>query len=158
RTDPAQVDVHGPDYAAAQHNGGGCRVVGNVVDDAARILASAVDQFEGGLHIFRGVEHIEQGYARSLQGFGQYEGQLDLYAGHDAPPGVDRVAVVVEHIIEQVPVVGLIDSNRGLHGLGCEPDLVAAQLGARSNLAFYDFFLDCVGIRNVEAREGHIQL
>ncbi|MOA40848.1 hypothetical protein D3C78_1627570 [compost metagenome] len=63
--DPAQINIHRPHRPAAEHDAGAGRVIGNVVHDAARILAAPVDQFQRGHHVIRGIQHVEQAHIRA---------------------------------------------------------------------------------------------
>src|ERR1700722_1790801 len=65
--DPAQVDVHRPDRAAADHNDGGGAVVRHRVEYLARILQPGIDDLERRHDIFGGAQHVGQADAGTLE-------------------------------------------------------------------------------------------
>jgi hypothetical protein len=55
-------------------------------------------------------------------------------------------AVLDEHVIEQRPVVGLVDRYRTLHHLRCQPDLASLDFSTISDLQRDEGSLDRVGV------------
>ncbi|MNR02061.1 hypothetical protein D3C85_1178990 [compost metagenome] len=94
---PAQINIHRPHRPAAQHDAGAGRVIGNVVHDAARILAAPVDQFQRGHHVIRGIQHVEQADVRALQRLAQHKRQFDFHARHDQLVGGNGLPILIEH-------------------------------------------------------------
>ena len=76
--DPAQVDVHRTDRPAADHDAGRGAVVGDGVEDLARVLQARVDDLDRRHHVFGRAQHVRQADARALQLLAEDEGQLDL--------------------------------------------------------------------------------
>ena len=152
--DPAQVDVHRPDRPAAQRDAGGGAVVGDGVDDLARILQTGVDDLDRRDHVFGGAQHVGQADARPLQPLAHDEGELDL----DPRLAIVRVrhlGAVADHlVVEDVAVVRLVDHRGALHRLRGQADLVADQLAALLDLALHHVGGDGVGILDGDVREG----
>ena len=70
----------------------------------------------------------------------------------------DLGAVRDHHVVEEVPVIRLVDLRGALHGLGGEADLVADQLGATRDLALGHFGGDGIGVLDGDVRPGLGQL
>ena len=56
--DPAQVDVHRADRTSAHRDAGGGAVVGDGVDDLARVLQARIDDLHRRHDIFGGAQHV----------------------------------------------------------------------------------------------------
>ncbi|MNV17075.1 hypothetical protein D3C71_1078560 [compost metagenome] len=112
------------------------------------LLDARINEFERRDDIVGRVEHIEQGDARPLKGFGQDERELHLQARQDEAVGPDLRSVRNQHVVQQRPVVRLRDLGRDLHGAGGQADLVTndfapillAQVhpGALDGIAVFD--------------------
>ena len=63
-------------------------------------------------------------------------------------------AVCDHHVVEQMPVVGLVDLRGPLHRLRGQADLVADQLGAGRDLAVGDLGRDRIGVLEGDVRPG----
>ena len=66
--DPAQIDSERPDRPAADDDAGSGAVVGNGVENLARILQSRIDDLERRHDIFGGAQHIGQPDAGPVSG------------------------------------------------------------------------------------------
>jgi hypothetical protein len=156
--DPAQVDVHRPDRAAADGDAGGGAVVGDGIADLARVLQTRIDDLDGRHHVFGGTQHVEEADSRTFQRFAEDEGQLDL----DPRPAIilmrDLGTVGDHHVIKQVAIVRLVDLRGALHRLGGEADLVADQRGAGLDLAVGHLGGDGIGVLNRDAGKGRGEL
>ena len=143
-----------PDRPAADHDAGGRAVVRDRVEDLALVLQARVDDLDRRHDVFGRAQHVGQADARALERLAHDEGELDL----DPRPAIVRVrnlgAVGDHHVVEQVPVVGLVDLRGALHRLGGQPDLVADQLGAGRDLALGHLGRDRVGILDGDVRPG----
>src|SRR5689334_7589344 len=56
--DPAQVDIHRPDWPSAHGDAGGGAIIGNRIDDLARILNPRIDDLDRGDNVFGRTQHI----------------------------------------------------------------------------------------------------
>ena len=65
--DPAQVDVHRPNRPPAGDDAGRGAVVGNRVEDLARVLHAGIDDLERGDHVFGGAQHVGQANPGALE-------------------------------------------------------------------------------------------
>src|SRR5215510_2071709 len=152
--DPAQVDLHGSDRPAADHDAGGGAIVGDGVKNLARVLDARVDDLDGRNHVFGRAQHIGQPDAGAFQRLAEHEGQLDLHP-RPAVIGVLNLGTVGDHhVVEQVPIVGLVDLRRALHRLGGEADLVPDQLCPGGDPPFGDLGGDRIGIFDGNAGPG----
>ena len=64
--DPAQVDVHRADRAAAERNARGGAVIGHGIDDSARVLDARIDDLDRRYHVFGGAQHVGEADAGAL--------------------------------------------------------------------------------------------
>ena len=146
----------GTDRSAADGDAGGGAVVGNGIDDLARVLQAGIDDLDRRHDVFGGAQHVGEADAGALQPLAQDESELDLDPRR-AVVGVRHLGAVGDHlIVEDVAVVRLVDHRRALHRLGGEPDLVADQLGAGLDLALRDLGRDRVGILEGDARKRDV--
>src|SRR2546422_5900658 len=155
---PAQVHFHRADRAAADDDAGRRAVVGNGVENLARVDDTRIDDLHCGYHVLGRVQHVGEPDSRAFQGLAENEGELDL----DARDAVVRVrdfrAVGDHHSVEQMPVVGLVDLRGGLHRLGGEPDLVSDEPRARLDPVLRNRGRDGVGILDGDVRIGDREL
>ncbi len=127
-----------PDRPAAEGDAGGGAVVGDGVDDLARVLDARVDDLDRRDDIFGGAQHVGQADARPLQPLAHDEGEFDLDP-RLAKIGVLHLGAVGDHlVVEDIAVVRLVDHRRALHRLRGESDFVADQLGAGRDFALGD--------------------
>ena len=156
--DPAQIDVHRSDRPPAHGDAGGGAVVGNGVDDLARILDTRVDDLHRRHDIFGGAQHVGQADARTLQALAHDEGEFDLDA-RLAVVGVLHLGAVGNHlVVEDVAVIRLVDHGGALHRLGGETHFVADQFGAGRDLALRDYGGDGVAIVDGDRGKSDVQL
>src|SRR5262245_25518857 len=152
--DPAQVDVHRSDRPAADHDAGGGAVVGDGVKNLARVLDARVDDLDGRNHVFGRAQHIGQPDAGAFQRLAEHEGELDLHPRLAVIGLLNLGTVGDHHVVEQVPIVGLVDLRRALHRLGGEADLVPDQLCPGGDPPFGDLGGDRIGIFDGNAGPG----
>src|SRR5262249_3167256 len=72
--DPAQVDIERTDRPAANHDAGGGAVVGDSIENLARILQARIDDLDRRHDIFCGAQHVGQADAGAAQRFAEYKG------------------------------------------------------------------------------------
>ena len=156
--DPAQVDVERPDRPTTDDDPGRRAIVGDRVENLARVLQARIDDLDRGNDVFGRAQNLGEADARSLQRLAHDEGELDL----DPRPAIVLVrnlgAIRDHHVVEEVPVIRLVDLRGALHRLGGQPDLVADQLGAAGDLALGHFGGDGIGVLDGEVRPGLGQL
>ena len=78
------------------------------------------------------LEDVLFGAIRARQVMGQDETDLDLHPRVQVPVGFDRDVLKDLHLVEQVAVVGFVDTHHLLHRQRREADLVAYHPGALS--------------------------
>ena len=132
------------------------RVVCNRVQHLARrarapveLLDARVNQLQRRDDIVGRIEHIEQGDAWPLEGFGQDERELHLQTWQDEAVCPDLRSVRDQHVIEQSPVVRFRDLGRDLHGAGGEANLVANDLAAILLAQFHPRALDGIAVFDI---------
>ena len=156
--DPAQIDIHRSDRPPAHGDAGGGAVVGDGVDDLARIDQARIDDLHRRHHVFGGAQHVGQADARPHQPLAEDEGELHL----DPRLAVIRMrhlGAVADHlVVEDIAVVRLVDHRGALHRLGGEADLVADDLAALRHLALHHLGGDGVGILDGDGGKGDVQL
>ena len=137
---------------------GGRAIVRNGIEDLARVLHPGVDDLQRWNNVFGGPQDIGETNTRALQRRAKNESKFDFDARR-AVVGVRYFGAVSDHhIIEQMPIVGLVDLRRLLHRLGREPDLVPDQLATLSHLLPLDLVLDRVSILERDRRPGGREL
>lgn len=165
RRHPPQVDLARPHGAAAHHHAGVGGVVGDGVEDLARgfrlridLLDARIDDLQRRDHPLGGLEHVEQGAARSLQRLAEDERQLHLDPRHDEALEGDIAALLEEHVVEQGAIVRFADIRRDLHGARGQADLVALEHAPVGDLALDPGALDGVGVLDGDVRvvEGEL--
>src|SRR5436190_929829 len=77
---PAQVDIERADWATADYDPSRGAVVGDRVDNLARVLQASVDDFDRRHDIFSGAQDLGKADARTAQRFAENERQFDLDA------------------------------------------------------------------------------
>src|SRR5262249_16831242 len=132
--DPAQIDVERLDRPAAHDDASRRSIVGHRVENSARVLQASVDDLDRGNDVFGGAQHLGESDAGPLQRLAHDEGELDL----DPRPAIILVrnlgAVRDHHIVEEVPIIRLVDLRGVLHSLRRQADLVADQLRSGRDL------------------------
>ena len=126
------------DRTAAHHDAGGGAIVGDGVEDLARVLQARIDDLHRRHHIFGGAQHVGQPDAGALQRLAKHESEFDLDPRHAVIGVLDLGAVGDHHVVEQMAIIRLVDLRGALHRLGGQADLVADQLRARGDLALRD--------------------
>ncbi len=129
-------------------------IVGDRVENLARVLQARIDDLDRGNDVFGGAQDLGKPRARALQRHTQNEGKLDL----DPRPAIVLVrnfgAVRDHHVIEQVPVIRLVDLRGALHRLRGQADLVADQLRPGGHLAPGHFGGDGIGVLDGDVGPG----
>ena len=148
--DPTQVDIERLHRPAADDDAGRRSIIGHRIENLARVLQTRIDDLDRGDDIFGGAEHFGKADTGPLQGPAHDERELDL----DPRPAIILVRnlgpVRDHHVVEEMPVIRLIDLRGTLHGLRGQADLVADQLRSGRQLALGYFGRDGVGILNVD--------
>ncbi len=106
---PAQVHFHRTDRAAADDDSGRGAVVGDGVENLARVDDTRIDDLHRGYHVLGRAQHVGEPDSGAFQGLAENEGELDLDARHAVVRVRHLRAVRNHHIVEQVSVVGLVD-------------------------------------------------
>src|SRR5262245_8449587 len=114
-TDPAQVDIHGPNRPTAHCDTGRGAVVRNGIDDLALVLQARIDDLNRGNHVFGRAQYVGQTHAGPHQSFAHDEGQFDLDTRLAVIGMLDPGAVGDQLIIEDIAIVRFIDHRRSLH-------------------------------------------
>ena len=144
----------GPDRPTANGDARRRAVVRDRVENLARILQARIDDLDRGNDVFGGAQHLGQPHARSLQRLAHDEGKLDL---HPRPAIIrmrDLGAVRDHHVVEQVPVVRLVDLRGALHGFRGQPNLVPDQLRPGRDLTLGHLGGDRIGVLDGDIRPG----
>jgi len=153
----AQIDIHRPDRTPAERDAGGGAVVGEGIDDLARVLDASVDDFDRRNHVFCGAQHVGEADTRAFEPLAHDEGELDLDP-RLAVVGVRHFGAVADHlVVEDVAVVRLVDHRGALHRLGGQADLVADELAALLQLALHHVGGDRVGVFDRDVGKGDVQ-
>src|SRR5204863_9711143 len=132
----AQVDIERADWATADYDPSRGAVVGDRVDNLARVLQASVDDFDRRHDIFSGAQDLGKADARTAQRFAENERQFDLDARQTIIFVRNAGAVGDHHAVEEMPIIRLVDLRGALHRLRRQADFVPDQLGAGDNLAF----------------------
>ena len=74
--DPAQVDIERPDRPAADDDAGRRPVVGDGVEDLARVLQARIDDLDRRHHILGRAQHVGEAHAGAAQRPAEDEGDL----------------------------------------------------------------------------------
>ncbi len=151
---PAKIDVERADRTAAHHDAGGGAIVGDGVEDLARVLETRIDDLQRGHHVFGRAQHVGEPDAGPLERLAENEGEFDLDPRQAEIPVRDLGAVGDHHMVEQMAVIRLVDLGGALHRLGGETDLVADQPGAGGDLALRDQARNRIGIIDGDVRKG----
>src|SRR6185437_3565939 len=109
---PAQVDVHRADRTPAHRDAGGGAIVGDGIDDLARILQTRVDDLHRRHHIFGGAQYVGETGAGALQTFAHDEGEFDFHARLAIIGVLHLGAVGNDLVVQNVTVIRLVD-HRG---------------------------------------------
>ena len=150
--DPAQIEVERLDRPPADHQPRRGAVVGDRVENLARILHARVDQLHRRHDIFGGAHHLHHADARTLERLVEDEHQFDLDARRAVIRVVHLGAVGHHHGVEEMTVIRLVDLRRGLHRLRGQADLVADNLGALRHLVLDDEILNRIGVVEIDVR------
>src|ERR1700753_4108766 len=151
RIDRLDVDVGRRDPCRAQHEARGRRVVGDGVAECDLPVGDpGVDQFDGGHERLGRGEHVVFGAVRAGQVVGQDEDHLDLYPRVEVLVGLHRDVFVDLHLIEQVPVVRLVDAHHLLHRQRRQAHFVAHHPGTLGDPLPDVDQLDLVGVDDVD--------
>src|SRR4029077_6602477 len=103
--DPAQVDVERTDRPAADHDTGGGAVIGDRVENLARVLQPRIDDLDRRHDIFGGAQYIGEPDARAAQWLAKHEGQFDFDARHAIILMRNAGAVGDHHAVEEMAVI-----------------------------------------------------
>ena len=121
RGHPAQIDVGGLDPPAAGDHARAGGIVGDGVEYDARTACLRVDpvasrgnDLDGRNDVVRRIEYVEKGDLSGERTF-QHERQFDFHARIGELGRFDLRAILEEHVVEQRPVVGLVDVHGLLH-------------------------------------------
>ena len=140
----------GPTGRPPKRDAGGGAVVGDGVENLARILQTRIDDLDRRDDVFGRAQHVGQADARTLQALAHDEGQFDLDA-RLAVIGMQDLGAVADHlVVEDIAVIRLVDHRGALHRLRGQADLVADQSGAGRDLAILDHGRDRVGILDLD--------
>src|SRR4051794_332238 len=108
RADPAQVGIPGANRAAAKHDAGVGRIVGDGVKDLSGGFGLRVDPFDAGIEDFQrrhheigGIEHVEHRAAWPGEPLLHDKGKFRLHARGYEALGRHQPAICKEHIVEQ---------------------------------------------------------
>src|ERR1700728_2221016 len=107
--DPAQVDLERPDRPAADDDAGCSAVVGNGVENFARVLQPGIDDLDRRDDIFGGAQHVGQTDSGAAQRLAENEGELDLDPRQTEILVRHARAVGDHHVVEEMPVIWLVD-------------------------------------------------
>ena len=115
--DPAQIDVERADRPAADRDAGGGAVVGDGVENLARVLQARVDDFDRRHDVFGGAQHLGQADAGAAQPLAQDEGELDLDTRQADNSHAARGRRRRSSCCREMAVIGLVDLRGALHRL-----------------------------------------
>lgn len=151
--DPAQVEGVDGVVRRAKHDPGVGGVVGNRIDDAARLARGGIGaqytgilDFQAGGDIVCGGDHIGAGDLCAAQGGVHDEGDFRLNPGLDEATRWHGGAIGTVHIIQQHTGIGGGDAQRALHRTGREAYFPAGYLSPRRQLFRHQRGLNGIGV------------
>lgn len=153
RPHPAHVDRIGAHGAAAEDEAAIGGIVGDRIDEDARLLCfriraddPAVENFQRRHDIIRGVQDLDDVDPRAFEPGFHDERDLRFDPWLDEAIGGYACAVVEQHVVEEHAGIGRVDAERLLHGIGRQPDLPADDAVAVVAFAPDQSRLDRIGV------------
>ena len=138
----------------AEHYARARTVVGDrVLQPDTPVDDARIDDLEAHADVLRCGQHVGDADVGPLQFAPQHESRLDFDLRVDERTEIERHALVVQHRVEQMAVVGLVDAEHLLHRPGREPDLVADDVFAALEPPLHVRLLDPVRLGHRELRK-----
>ena len=151
---PPKINILRPHRTPAEHQTRRRPVIGDRIENLSRILHARIDDFDGWHDVVGSAQHIDQADVGPLQRLLQYESQFRFHPRYAEIRVPHLGPILYQHIVEQMPVIRLVDLRRRLHCLGGQSDLVADEPRAARDFELGHGGGDRVGIGDLDGRKS----